>query len=279
MKKKDIFLIVISVYAGILTISSFSLKEDNDVLTSQIDSLNLSINNLNNSISSIYTDLNNPTHLLDDYNFEVKENKIHITANIKSPSKPSKVVLRYRDSTKDTWSEKEMITSEYPTYTTSINFNPSKEYNFSLYFIEDNKEYPFKMDSFSFKNFVQSSVVHSMNLYYDNNSSSIVTDFYLSINIPNDNNKLFNIKDLTYKIIYDGKIIKEYTTKDFGNKSTDVSNTFLLQSAKAPIGGVDGHFNNLLLKGEFIAKDLAGNVYKGTSLNNDLDITLFNSNN
>lgn len=280
MKKKDIFLIILSAYIGILTISNINLKESNVALNSEIDNLNLSINNINSTIYDIYTNLealNAPSHLLSSYNFEIKDKKIYVTADITSPSKPSKVVVKYKDSTKDTWKEKEMTTSEYPHYFTSIDFDPSKEYNFSLYFIEGNKEYPFKMDNYSFKALAKSFVVHSMNLYYNPFNNSIGNDFYFSTNIKSDDTNLFNIADLTYRIIYDGKAIKEYTTKDFDNRNNGESNTFLLSST-IPVKGINKDIDSSLLKGEFIAKDLAGNIFKGTSANNDLDITLSDSN-
>lgn len=276
MKKKDIFLIIISVYAGILTISNINLKESNEALNSEITNLNLSVNNLNNAMNNLYNDLNAPKHLLNNYNFEIKDKTIFITADIASPSKPSKVVLKYKESTKDTWNEKEMSVSEYPNYKTSINSDPSKEYNFSLYFVEDNKVYPFKMDNYSLKDLVKSSVVHSINLYYNPFNNSIGNDFYFSTNLEDNNNNLFNITDLTYRIIYAGKVIKEYTTKDFDNKSNELSNTFLLNSTM-PAKDINKDIDSSLLKGEFIAKDLAGNVYKGTSSNNDLDISFSDS--
>lgn len=280
MKKKDIFLIMLSAYIGLLTISNINLKENNEALNSEINNLNLSINTINSHISDIYSKmevLSAPTHLLSSYNFEIKDKKIYITADITSPSKPSKVVVKYKDSTKDNWREKEMTTTEYPHYFTSIDFDPSKDYNFSLYFIEGNKVYPFKMDNYSFKALAKSSIVHSINLYYNPFNNSIGNDFYFSTNLRGDNSNLFNVVDLTYRIVYNGKLIKEYTTKDFDNRNNGASNTFLLSST-IPSKDINKDIDSSLLKGEFVAKDLAGNIFKGTSLNNDLDITLSDSN-
>lgn len=270
MKKKDIILIILTICAGILFIKSANLKSENEELKSKVDSLYNITNSLQNDISTI-SNKSDKSYSLNEYYYTITNGKLSVNATINSPRKPTKVVLKYKEISNNKWNEVNMTTTDYPKYNALINFNPDKDYNISLYFIESNNEYPFSMDNFSYKALAKSHINYSSNLHLKPNDKDLGVELYFSNDRLDGNIEVFNINELNYKVFYDGKVIKEFNTNDFTVTNNGINNTFILKST-VPVETLTKNFDNSLLKGEFHFKDFSGNKFVGISSSDDLEI-------
>ena len=270
MKKKDIVLIILAICTGILFIKSINLTSENKELKSKVDSLYNITNNLQNNISAL-SNRNIASHSLTEYNYTIVDGKLSVNATINSPRKPTKVAIKYKEVSSKNWNEVNMTTTDYPKYNANINFNPDKDYNISLYFVESNTEYPFSMDNFSYKALAKSHINYSSNLHLKPNNNELGVQLYFSNDRLEGNIEVFNINELNYKVFYDGKVIKEFNTNDFTVTNNGINNTFVLNST-VPVETLKKDFDNSLLKGEFHFKDFSGNKFVGISSSEDLEI-------